>query len=1108
MATSNHERVGRTLDLLKDALRPFVEREYEAKYGASWRTQAVQVLSRSDVRDLNGQTHLDVTALITLMWYQWNEVFAGTLGQAERSLVGELRDVRNRWAHQHAFSTDDTYRALDTAHRLLTALSAAEQAREVDRMRQEILRLRFEEQARHERRRAAQHPTEGQPLAGLRPWREVVTPHRDVATGRYQQAEFAADLGQVARGEGAAEYRDPGEFFRRTYLTEGLRHLLRGALLRLTGNGGDPVVELQTNFGGGKTHSMLALYHLFGGVRAGDLAGIEAVLQGTGATQPPTARRAVLVGTALSPANPHTTADGITIRTLWGELAYQLLGRAGYALVAADDERGVSPGSDQLRELFTRAAPCLVLIDEWVAFVRQLFHVSGLPAGSFEANLTFAQALTEAARATARTLVVASIPASTIEIGGEGGQAALDRIKNTFGRVESAWRPASAKEGFEIVRRRLFQPITEPQHFAARDAVVRAFSEMYGMQVAEFPPDSREGEYRRQLEAAYPIHPELFERLYTDWSALDKFQRTRGVLRLMAAVIHELWERQDGSLLIMPGTVPVDAQPVQFELTRYMDDPWVPVIEKDVDGPHSLPLGLDRENQNLGRYSACRRVARTLYLGSAPTLRAANRGLDDRSIKLGCVQPGESVATFGDALRRLTDAATYLYVDGKRYWLSTQPSVTRLAQDRAAQQDSDTVWQELRRRLLADKQRGDFAGVHTMPSSSGDVPDEQEARLVILGPDAPHSLRAEDSPARRAAASLLEHRGSAPRLHRNMLVFLAPDKNRLDELEQGIRQYLAWKSIEAEHRELNLDSFQHNQATTKLATADGTVDSRIKETYSWLLVPEQPEPLGPVEWQEMRLQGQEPLAVRAARKLHNDGLLLVTYSGARLKLDLDTYLWRERDHITLKDLWDCYTRYLYLDRLRNRDVLLKAVHDGVGQVSGDLFAYAGSWDAARGEYVGLVLHERIAPPFDGSALLIKPDVAQLYLDIQHEEEARRAQAAGRESTYQQVEHTPAGVHGGPAQATLATPMPAAAPPIAPQPRLYHGTVQLGAQRLGVQAGTIANEVVQHLALLPNAQVRITMEIEAELPEGAPENVVRTVLENSRTLKFASSEFEE
>src|SRR5262249_48165905 len=163
---------------------------------------------------------------------------------------------------------------------------------------------------------------------------------------------------------------------------------------------------------------------------------------------------------------------------------------------------------------------------------------------------------------------------------------------------------------------------------------------------------------------------------------------------------------------ILPATVPVDDPPVQFELTRYMEDHWVPVIEKDVDGPNSLPLALDRDNPNLGRYSACRRVARTLYLGSAPVHRAANKGIDDRRVKLGRVRPGETVATFGDALRRLTDAATFLYVDGKRYWYSTVPTVTRLAEERASRLSDDDVDDEIQKRLRDQaRTRSEFAKV-------------------------------------------------------------------------------------------------------------------------------------------------------------------------------------------------------------------------------------------------------------------------------------------------------------------------------------------------------------------------------------------------------------
>jgi len=1107
VATTNIERVGRAMELLKEGLRPFVEREFRAKYGDNWRVQAAGAL-RQDHEALAaaGDAHLDAQALLALMWNMWNEVFRDVLGHAERSLVSELRDVRNRWAHQEPFSSDDAYRALDSAARLLTAVSADE-AREVERSKQELLRVRFDEQARTERRKVAENPVEGRPAAGLRPWREVITPHPDVASGRYQQAEFAADLSQVHRGEGADEYREPKEFYQRTYLTEGLRHLLSNALRRLSGQGGDPVVELQTNFGGGKTHSMLALYHLFSGGASAELLGVEPVLREVGVPRAPLARRAVLVGTALSPGQTHTKQDGTKIHTLWGELAYQLGGPTGYSLVAEADRQGVSPGSDALRQLFEGSAPCLILIDEWVAFVRQLYGVEGLPAGSFDANLTFAQALTEAARQAPQTLVVASIPSSDIEIGGQGGHEALTRIRNTFGRMESAWRPASAEEGFEIVRRRLFQPITDPHHFAARDAVVHAFGQLYATEGGEFPTDCREAGYRRRIEGAYPIHPELFDRLYNDWSSLDKFQRTRGVLRLMAAVIHELWERQDGSLLIMPASVPVDADSVRFELTRYMDDPWLPVIEKDVDGPASVPLALDRDNPNLGRFSASRRVARTLYLGSAPTLHTARRGLDDRSIKLGCVQPGESVATFGDALRRLSDAATHLYVDGRRYWFSTQPSVTRLASDRAAQLDIHDVWAELIRRLRADGERGDFARVHAVPATSGDVPDDTEARLVVLGPEYPHSLRTADSPARQWARETLDRRGAGPRIHRNMVVFLAPDRTRLAELETGLRQYLAWTSIDAEKDALNLDGFQRNQAATKAQDADSTVRARILETYIWALAPVQPDLQGPLEWTEVRLQGPERLAVRASRKLRSEELLITAYSGSSLRHELDRALWRGDDHVGVQALWGYITSYPYLPRLRDERALLDAIRDGVSSTTwSETFAYASRHDAATGRYEGLVYAAQPHVVFDSHSVLVKPEIAQRQIDA--DAENARAAAPPR-GPYEgdgpepgQAGHEQAAAYSQRGDVAVVP------PPARPSARHFHGAVELDPMRMGRDAGTIATEVVAHLSALVKAGVRVRLEIEADLPDGAPEAVVRTVSENCRTLRFTTHAFED
>ena len=450
------------------------------------------------------------------------------------------------------------------------------------------------------------------------------------------------------------------------------------------------------------------------------------------------------------------------------------------------------------------------------------------------------------------------------------------------------------------------------------------------------------------MQAAYPIHPELFDRLYNDWSSLDRFQRTRGVLRLMASVIHALWERNDGSLLIMPATIPIDEPDVQKELTRYLEDNWVPVMEKDVDGPASLPLAWTAATPTSAAIPPAGALARTIYMGSAPTYKANNRGIDDRGIKLGCVQPGETVATFGDALRRLTDQATHLYVDRSRYWYSTQPSVTRLAQDRAAQIDVADAWEELKRRLRSDRQRGDFAAVHVVPAAPADIPDEPDARLVVLGPETPHVRRSTIGLASQQANMILKQRGNSPRLNQNMLVFLAPDETRLGELEEGIRQYMAWKSIYEERETLNLDPFQTNQAKSKLEAADETVDARIHETYVWLLVPYQSDPRDPntLTLEEHRIQGKDPLAVLCSRRLISTEGLFTVFGGVRLKMELDKLnLLQEKDHIKLEQLWDYFARYLYLPRLRDDGVshCRRAGWRQPAHLAGP-FAYASAYD--------------------------------------------------------------------------------------------------------------------------------------------------------------------
>lgn len=1094
MARSNRERVGMALDFFVEGYRPFVTQQMDSRHGGEGVAKAQEYLeqrAKAGSHVPTGPADWDTSCVITVILSEWQYLFRLKLGKAERGMLGELEEIRNAWAHQQTFTTDDTLRALDTVHRLLIAISAASEASEVDKLKGEVMRTRFAEMQRLATDRAKRQATEGTPMEGLKPWRDLITPHPDVCNGTFAQAEFAADLAQVHRGGALPEYGDPKEFYRRTYLTEGLRGLLLNAIKRLSGQGGHPVIELQTNFGGGKTHSMLALYHLVSGVQAGNLAGIDVLMTEAGVSKLPKAERAVLVGTALSPGQPQKTEDGISLRTLWGRLAYQLGGKAAFELIRESDEHGTAPGSDDLVKLFQSVGPCLILIDEWVAYCRHMYETPGLPGGTFDSNLSFAQALTEAVKASPTAMLVASLPQSQVEVGGEGGAQALTRLEHTFGRMEFNWRPASAEESYEIVRRRLFEPITDPVVFADRDVVVRAFGTQYRQNASEFPAECREAAYERRMEAAYPIHPELFDRLYNDWSSMEEFQRTRGVLRLMASVIYTLWSRGDKSLAILPSLVPIDEPTVESELTRYLTPNWPVIIEKDVDGPNSLPCRMDTESARFGRVWATRRVARTIYMGSAPVAGQANKGLDIRRVRLGCVQPGENIAVFGDALRALGDQAAHLYADGARYWYSTQPNVGHVARDRAAQQQEDDCFAEIRLRLKKQQtQRGGFAKIYAAPDGTGDVPDETDGRLVILPPDKAHTNGLADSPAMVAAKEFIEKRGNSQRVYQNTLVFLAADKARLDDLLEACANYRAWKSILDEKKRLGLDPFNEGLAEKKTADFDGAVEARLPETYQWILVPIQTDPkAAAVEWQAIRLSGSGALPNRAFTRLEREGHITSVLGGLALKHELDKVLWPDKQHLDLRQIQDYFAKYLYLPRLVYQELIIDAVRDGISSLTWrDCFAYASGYDDETKRYLALRAGQTGIPIYaDGLSLVVKADAAQSQMD---------AEASI-------VTPPPPTPGGAPPPQPFST--DGSTPPTPPaektKPTRFHGSIAVDATRLARDASTISTEVLQHLASKLGANVQVVIDIHASIPDGVDDNTVRTVTENCRTLGF-------
>lgn len=1093
MAKSTRQYVFEGMELLPEGLIPFVEKRLESSLTGHWQVEVVERIQGLRP-NANGTVAWDQQNLLKVMMVLWKEAFSTVLGHSERSYVSELLEVRNKLSHNEAFTYDDAERALDSMRRLMEAISAGETAEQISKMRDTILRTKFTElQRNEERRKNKRTDISVETVAGLMPWREVVEPHQDVATGEFQQAEFAADLGKVHNGSAPSEYRDPREFFSRTYLTEGLSTVLVGAAKRLSGAGGDPVVELQTNFGGGKTHSMLALYHMAGGTPVEDLSGLDQLLSKHKLEIPKKISRAVLVGTSRGPQDVIKLKGDRKIKTTWGELAWQLGGEEAFEMIAECDEKGIAPGSNLLEDIFKKCAPCLILIDEWVAYLRQIYKVEGLPSGSFDANLSFVQSLTEAVKASPGTLLVASLPASQIEVGGEGGQEALSRLKQTFSRVESSWRPASQEESYEIVRRRLFKEIPGDK-FHHRDNTLKQFAKLYRENANDFPQGCADEDYRRKLEKAYPIHPELFDQLYTSWGSLEKFQRTRGVLRLMAQVIHELWMNNDPSVMIMPGSVAISSQRVEPELLHYLDTNWQSIIAADVDGVSSTPYKIDQSAPNLNKYSATRRIARAIFMGSAPTHKEQNKGLDDRQINLGVVQPGERPAIFGDALRRLTNQAKFMHSDLGRYWYSMTPSLNRMAADRAGQLEDAlvlmTIDQELTKYINSIGDRGHFDAVQVAPSASSDVPDESGGvRMVVLGVAHPHNSR-EGSEALIEAKDILMQRGSTPRVYRNMLTFLAAEARQLDSLKEAVRSALAWQEIVKETDRLDLTQSDSALAKAKVSEAAETMKTRMREAWCYLIYPIQESAQSDVEFVSSKIPAQDGVLSRASKKLVSDEGLLPEIGPTRLDRDLQKYIWNGKDHLLLKDLWEYMNRYTYLPRLKNQAVLTKAIQAAVSGMIPGPFAYAEQWNEETGKYVGLLIESasNALIVIDSHSIIVKPDVAEKYRPAPVKDSPPNAgePTAGEDG----IVKPPSTNGSGDSNAEETK-----------NPTRFVGTVSISPERPAREIHQIVEAIIEQLTTIPGSDVSITMEIDAEVPGGLDRAKVRTLMENATTLGF-------
>ncbi|NUQ73302.1 MAG: ATP-binding protein [Polyangiaceae bacterium] len=948
----------------------------------------------------------------------------------------------------------------------------------------------------------------------MKPWREVGVPHPDVLQGTFQQSEFAADITAVKNGNATNEYKDAAAFFQRTFITEGMRLLLTQVAERLNGKGGEPIIQLQTAFGGGKTHTMLAVFHL--AARAcplKDLAGIPALLDQAGVLDVPKARVVVLDGNAHAPGQPWFHGD-LQIQTLWGELAWQLGGEEGYALVRNADFSGTSPGKETLRILLERFSPCVVLVDELVAYIRQFPDGQPLSGGTYDSNLSFVQALTEATKLVPKAIVLASLPESEVEAGSSRGVAALRALEKTFGRIQALWKPVATEEAFEIVRRRLFEPIRD---INARDAVCRELAKTYASEGTKLPSETHEARYYERLVQAYPIHPEVFDRLYEDWTTLEGFQRTRGVLKLMARVIYRLWKDQNQDVMIMPGSLPLYDGGTRNELTYYLPVGWDAVLEKDIDGDRAETTELDTKETRFGAVHAARRVARTLFLGSAPSSGGTHkgiRGIDRARILLGCLQPGQSSSTFSDALNRLCDRLHYLNSSGDksqdttRFWFDTRANLRREMEDRRGRFDDR---KEIRAKIAEALKKlaagtSLFEGTHIF-TPNGDVPDDSGLRLVFLPPEKAYTKQ-DSKPAFDEVIEVVRTNGSKPRYRGNRLVFVAPDQGLLLRLRDCVRTALAWGSIVEDIKEgrLNIDRLQEEQAKKELGIAEGVVPKATRDCFKWLLCPVMSLPTDRqpgVEVFPLNTSGSA-FSDELERVCQENELVIAAWSPIHLRNKLRELYWKDGTvSVRAMAVWEDMQKYLYMPRLKRRSVLEQAIAKGAA--SKDFFgtAYGQSGDQFEGFKLG-----DPAIQLDDTLLLIEPGTAAAYEEAKKKVEAVPPRDGLPEFQESGAEELPfnagLGSRSGTASRTAAS---GGAVSTARKAKAFFGAVDVNASTAKMKLVSIADEIISVLASDPNATVTVTVEISADFPEGASDQTKRAVSENATSLGFKTKTWE-
>jgi hypothetical protein len=649
---------------------------------------------------------------------------------------------------------------------------------------------------------------------------DLCEPRDDVRRGTSSDADFAADLARVLRGghDAPAEYADPVRFFANTFPTRGLKDLLRNVCGRLSGRGGSvaAIFRLDTAFGGGKTHGLIALVHAARGMRGVTNPGefVDPALVPTG-----TVRVAAFDGENADPANGRRMDADVLAYTPWGEIAFALAGRAGYERVRRSDESGVAPGAETLAELFG-GQPTLILIDELAIYLRKVANRTGAK----DQLTAFLTSLFKAVESAPNAALV-----YTLAVGKDGragdaysdeNQFVADRMaeaESVSARKATLLNPTEDDETVRVVLRRLFERVDTAR---AQD-VLAAYKEVWSRNREALSIEAAKPGTLDAFAESYPLHPEVLETLTSKTATLSNFQRVRGMLRLLGRTVQKLWQdRPADAYAIHVHHIDPGFEPIRQEITtRLGQTMYVPAIRSDIaaeGGGLALAQEIDAKNHK-GLPPFATYVARTVFVHSL-AFNEALKGLPAERLRFAMVGPALDLAFVEEARKAFVAQSAYLDDrPGAPMRFLVEANLTQIIRREEQNVEPGEIRSQLND-LIKSIFKGATLEMVPFPAGPWEVPDEiGEGRplLVVMSPEAVSvGATVEDVP--ELIGRIYERKGSdgtAYRLLRNNLLFVVAEDGRVDVMRSAMSRRLALRALRSPSRLGELA--EHQQATVR-----------------------------------------------------------------------------------------------------------------------------------------------------------------------------------------------------------------------------------------------------------------------------------------------------